>query len=50
MPTETAEELSEVHQQCEKAAIADFLKRAIFDEEQVFHKQLMVSGAISTGL
>ena len=42
LPTDTVEELSHVHQECEQIVIANFLKAAIFDTDLTFQKQMKV--------
>ena len=43
LPTKTVDELSCVHQKCEKAAIAYFINAAIFDSECKFQEMMKVS-------
>ncbi|KAM6217090.1 guanylate-binding protein 7-like [Rhynchocyon petersi] len=43
LPTDTLQELLDVHATCEKEAIAVFLEHSFKDENQEFHRQLMES-------
>ena len=49
LPTDTVEELSRVHQECEQIVIASFLKAAIFDTDLTFQKQMKVRVEIKGG-
>ena len=42
LPTDTLEQLSSVHHDCEQVTIAAFLKAAIFDSDFTYHKQMKV--------
>ena len=42
LPTDTLQELLEVHAACEKEAIAVFMERSFKDENQDFQKKLAV--------
>ena len=42
LPTDTADDLSRVHKESDKTAIALFLDTAIFDEDRKYHSILMV--------
>ena len=43
LPTDTFQELLEVHAACEKEAIAIFMERSFKDENQEFQKNLVVT-------
>ena len=43
LPTDTLQELLEVHAACEKEAIAIFMERSFKDENQEFQKNLVVT-------
>ncbi|KAM6217092.1 guanylate-binding protein 7-like [Rhynchocyon petersi] len=43
LPTDTLQEFLDVHVTCEKEAIAVFLEHSFKDENQEFHRQLMVT-------
>ena len=42
LPTDTVDDLSRIHQECEKITIANFLQAAIFDSDFTFQKQMKV--------
>ena len=42
LPTDTLQELLEVHAACEKEAIAVFMKHSVKDEKKDFQKKLLV--------
>ncbi|KAM6217094.1 guanylate-binding protein 7-like [Rhynchocyon petersi] len=43
LPTDTLQEFLDVHATCEKEAIAVFLEHSFKDENQEFHRQLMIT-------
>ena len=42
LPTDTLQELLEVHSACEKEAIAIFMERSFKDDKRMFQKKLVV--------
>ena len=42
LPTETVDQLSRIHHDCEQAVIAAFLKAAIFDSDMTYQNQMKV--------
>ena len=42
MPTDTLQQMSDVHHLCVRMAAEFFLKLAVFDDEKIFYQKLMV--------